>query len=62
MSRCRNNPLSRSRAERCDDSIGKRALSFFERNHGAENLILVFHNEHIGLKHALDSQSDFIGG
>ncbi len=33
-----------------DDSIGERALSFFECNHGAENHLLVFHTEHIGSK------------
>src|ERR1700674_443724 len=59
---CQSAGTTRSRAECCDDSIGERALSFFECNHGAENLLLVFHNEHIGLKHALDSRSDFIGG
>jgi hypothetical protein len=59
---CQGAGTTRSRAERCDDSIGKRALSFFECNHGAENLLLVFHKEHIGLKHALDSRNYVIGG
>ncbi|PYT70085.1 MAG: hypothetical protein DMG39_16945 [Acidobacteria bacterium] len=56
---CQGVGTARSRAERCDDSIGERPPSILEGNHGAENFLLIFHNKHIGLK--LDSRNDFIG-
>src|SRR6185437_9454007 len=47
--------------ERCDDGIGERALTFLQRDHRWEDLLLMLHNEHLGLKHALDCCSDFMG-
>src|SRR5271165_2266450 len=51
----------RSGTKCSDDGIGERALSFLESDHSGENLLLVFHNEHVGLKDAFDSCGDFMG-
>jgi hypothetical protein len=48
-------------AQGCDYGVGERALSILQCNHGGENFLLVLHNEHIGLQHALDGADDFMG-
>ena len=36
------------------------AVSFLQRDHGGENLLLVLHNKHIGLQHAFDGADNFM--
>ena len=38
----------------------ERALSLLERNHGDEDLLLVFDDKNLNLKHSLDGRGDFI--
>src|ERR1700747_734840 len=58
--KCQGAGTARLCAESSDDGIGERALSILKRDHGRENLLLVLHNEHFSLKHALDGRSDFM--
>src|SRR5215469_10033073 len=43
-----------------DDSVRERTATLLEGNHCGENLLLVLHNQYLGLKYPLDSRSDFM--
>jgi hypothetical protein len=58
---CQRAGTAHSRAQGRDHGVGERSLSTLQGNRRGENLLLVLHDEHIGLQHAFDGACDFTG-